>query len=169
MTDQSRCDRTLVGAIARDSESRVLLVNKSVEPFGWSCPSGHCDGKSYASACFKHFEEATGLRVVGTPRSIGLKRPIRNNICERENSEWHEWMIFEVDWAGQLKTDSEKTRWFSVEEIDRLIKRMEWYLQAIYENCHSRANVAEIIDQEWRTNPGLEPVWYEFFKELKII
>lgn len=140
MAKEIVCDHALVGALARDFEGKILLIERNNFPFGWAPPSGHLDGQTYPVACFNKFEEETGLKVIGAPRPLIPKNPRKYFKCRR-GGEYHDWQIFEVNWQGELKPSREEiknARWCTTEEIQNIAAK-------------------------------LEPVWYEFFKELKII
>lgn len=186
------CDHTSVGVIARDEQGRILLIERKKFPteflgqlkhgqettpsFGWAPPSGHCDGFSYGVAAFKEFEEETGLKIVGVPKSLIPKNPRKYFKCRR-GGEYHIWQIFEVDWQGNLMpsdTETKGARWCAIEEIKEFAKKTERYLWRMKESVKAEEEswtrgIQKSIEQEWQANPGLEPVWYEFFKELKII
>lgn len=142
MTTDSVCDHTSVGVLAHDEHGRLLLIRRKKPPFGIAPPSGHLDGLTYPVACFKEFQEETGLRVVGAPRPVIPKNPRKDFECRR-GGKYHHWQIFEVSWKGELKPSEDETLgagWYSPEEIKALA-----------------------------ANGELEPTWQEFFKELNII
>ncbi len=167
MADELRCDNASVGVIARDTKGRILLIERKKFPFGWAPPSGHLDGKTFPVACFDEFEEETGLKVVGTPRPITPVNSRKHFKCRR-GGEYHAWQIFEVNWKGELKpspSEVKNIRWFSQEEIEDLALITRWYL----EREKLQQELSDSMERTWQIDPGLEPVWYEFFKELKII
>ncbi len=176
MNESIICDHASVGVIARDNLGKILLIERKKYPFGWAPPSGHLDGQTYPIACFNEFEEETGLRVVGAPRPVVLFKPRKYFKCRR-GGEYHDWQIFEVNWSGSLTpsiTETNGARWFTVEEIEHLAKKTETYLHRIRESDKAEEvswgkAIQESIEKEWQTNPGLEPVWCEFFRDLKII
>ena len=175
MNENIVCDHTSVGALARDFEGKILLIERKKFPFGWAPPSGHCDGQTYPVACFNEFEEETGLKLIGAPRSVTLFYPRKYFKCRR-GGQYHDWQIFEVRWWGELKPSQDEiknTRWCSGEEIERLAVKTESYLEKIRQAkiLQEELTTAMLknIEKEWQDNPGLEPVWYEFFKELGII
>lgn len=164
------CDHTSVGMIAEDSEGRILMIERVKPPTGVAPPAGHCDGDSYPAACLKEFWEETGLKVVGAPRPIALANPMKKNRCRRIGGDYHFWQIFKVNREGDLKTNPEETKnphWYSKEEIKVLARKAEEY-QAKTKTAQSDQEREE-IEKEWALSPGLEQVWYEFFKELKVI
>lgn len=175
MADETKCDNTLVGALAKDFEGKILLIKRKKFPYGWAPPSGHCDGATYPVACFNEFEEETGLSVVGAPRPVRLYDSRKYFKCWR-GGEFHDWQIFEVNWRGELKPSKDETKsvsWCSKKGIEWLATKTASYLEKVrqtkllqHELCRP---MLESVEMAWQINPGLEPVWYEFFKELKII
>ena len=168
------CDHMSVGVIAKDPEGRILLIERKKFPFGWAPPSGHLDGFGYSVACFREFEEETGLKVVGAPKPLIPKNPVKYFKCRR-GGEYHIWQIFGVDWAGELRPNPDETksaRWHSVKEIKDLAAKTANYL-ARYRQAElvpkSTETIWQKLDKEWEKNYSLEFVWYEFFQELKII
>jgi len=172
-----KCDNTSVGVIARDDLGRILLIERKKFPFGWAPPSGHCDGKFYPVACFNEFEEETGLRVVGAPKPLIPKNSRKRFKCRR-GGQYHDWQIFEVNWRGELRPSQDETKnakWHTLAEICELAEKTRNYIGRMRALSNpaipsSAANsTMEVLENEWQSNPGLEPVWYEFFQELKII
>ncbi len=175
MSEQLTCDHTSVGALARDFEGKILLIERKKFPFGWAPPSGHLDGKIYPVACFDEFEEETGLKVVGHPSPVTLFKPTKYFKCRR-GGQYHIWQIFEVRWQGVLRPNQDETmdaRWCSKEDLEELAAKTLSYLEQVKQAKLLQEELCQAmlknIEKEWQDNPGLEPVWYEFFKELKII
>ena len=177
MTDKTTpiCDHASVGIIARDDQGRILLIERKKFPFGWAPPSGHLDGQTFQIACFNEFEEETGLKVVGAPKPVIPQNPRKYFRCRR-GGKYHDWQIFEVKWRGELKPNQDETmdaRWCSTEEIQRLAMKTKWYLWWLKETKSLQdemsSAVLKMVEKEWKEDPGLEPVWYEFFQELRII
>ncbi len=171
------CDNTSVGVIARDVAGRILLIERKNFPFGWAPPFGHCDDHSYGAAAFREFEEKTGLKVIGAPKPLIPKNPRKNLKCRR-GGQYHDWQIFEVDWQGELKPNRDETKnakWHTVEEIRDLAEKTRNFIGrmiALYNPAipaSAKVSTIEALEKEWQAHPGLEPVWCEFFKELKII
>lgn len=175
------CDNTLVGVIARDSEGRILMIREHNYPFGYAPPAGHCDGNSYPVACFKEFEEKTGLNIVGAPRPLVLRNskiggPFGG--CRR-GGKYHHWQVFEVDWDGKgslLSLSTDKVEWLgwkSVAEITALAQRTVDYvrrlrLAGIAEDQMLANAIRGSVEKDWQKNPGLGVTWFHIFEELRI-
>lgn len=177
MSEKKICDNTSVGVIALDDQGRILLVERRKFPFGWAPPFGHCDDHGYGSAAFREFEEKTGLQIVGAPMPLIPKNPRKNLKCRR-GGQYHDWQIFEVNWKGELKPSRNETKdakWHTIEEICELAEKTRNYVGRMraLSNPAIPASVSgptmETLEREWQTNPGLELVWCQFFRELCII
>ena len=176
MSGKLVCDYTSVGALARNFEGKILLIERKKFPFGWAPPSGHCDGKTYPVACFNEFEEKTGLKVIGAPKPIIPKNSRKYFKCRR-GGEYHDWQIFEVSWEGSLVPSVVETngaRWYTTEEMKVLADKTAKYLYRMKlaekaEEPSWTKGIQKSIEKEWQASHGLEPVWCEFFHELGII
>jgi len=151
------CDNKSVGMIIKRGND-ILLIERRRFPFGFAPPAGHVDNKgSFENAAKEEVEEEVGL----TPRSIELiLEGKKENPCRREGGTWHYWKIYQVEADGEIKRSEDETKqagWFPVSQIESLAQRTKSYL------------AGEIPEDEWQLSPGLEPVWVEWFKELKII
>lgn len=151
------CDHKSVGMIVWRDE-KILLLERMKFPFAWAPPAGHLDGnEDFAEmAKIELFEEA-GL----TAKSLKLLSEGRKeNPCRRIDGIWHHWQIFEVETEGETNrslSETKQLKWAGVDELKKLAKRTEQY------------EAGEISEDDWRKNPGLEPVWCEWLNELKII
>ncbi len=156
-TSSKKCDHTSVGMhIWRDN--KLLLIERRKYPFGFAPPAGHIDeSSSFETAAKRELEEETGLRV----KSLKLIREgKKDNPCRRDGGTWHYWKIYNVEAEGEVQRSLEETKqtgWYSKKEIENLAKRTKEYLSG------------EISEDEWQKSPGLEPVWYKWMKDLKII
>ncbi len=148
----------------------------TLKKYTWEIPMGRKEDKeSYLAAAKREFEEETGLKVIGAPRPLIPKNPRKYFKCRR-GEEYHDWQIFEVRWRGELKLNQDEiknTKWCSQRDIEALSTKTADYLgrrgQAELVQEELTLAIWRDLDKEWETNHGLEPVWYEFFKELKII
>jgi ADP-ribose pyrophosphatase YjhB (NUDIX family) len=151
------CDHTSVGMMVRN-EGKILLIERARFPFGYAIPAGHVDGdKSFEEAAKRELKEEVGLEPISMQK---IYEGRRENPCRREGGSWHLWKIYEVTTKGGVNRSIDETKranWFTKEEISKLATRTKEYLEK------------EISEDEWEKNPGLEPIMYEFFKELQII
>lgn len=153
----TKCDHTSVGMIIRQND-RLLLIERKNFPWGFAPPAGHVDGdSSYEIAAKREIEEEVGLQ---TKNLKLLTEGRKENKCRREDGNWHYWKIYAANTEGDLERNINETKqagWHSKREISDLAKKTEEYL------------INQITDKEWEKSPGIEPIWYEWFKELKII
>lgn len=151
------CDNKSVGMLVYKG-NKILLIERKQFPLGFAPPAGHVEkGYSFKDTAIKEVKEEVGL----TPRNLKFLIEGRkdNNVCKR-GSTWHYWKIYEVEVEGTLKPSKVETKqagWYSKQQIDELAKRTKEYLSG------------KILEEEWQTSPGIEPVWAEWFKELRII
>ena len=151
------CDHKSVGMLVW-KEDELLLIERRKPPFGFAPPAGHVDeDNSFEVAAKRELEEEVGLKV----KSIELLVEGRKeNPCRREDGTWHYWKIYGVETEGEMKKSQEETKqagFYSREKLKELSERTEKYIQG------------EIKEKEWEKSPGIEPVWYEWLRELKII
>ncbi|HCU71187.1 MAG TPA: NUDIX hydrolase [Candidatus Moranbacteria bacterium] len=151
------CDHTSVGILAW-KEDKLLLIERKKFPFGFAVPAGHMDSDvSYEEAAIRELEEEVGLKSVDLELLIEGRK---ENPCRRENGDWHYWKIYRMETKGEIQRSLDETKqaaYLSIDEIRQLGQRTEKYL------------VGKISEEEWEDSPGIEPVWYEWFRELKII
>ncbi len=144
------CNHTSVGMIVRKGDD-ILLIERQKFPFGFACPAGHVDeGESFKEAAVRELREEVGLET--SALELVFEGDI-NNPCRRKDGTRHHWQVFDVSSTGELQRSTGETRsflWASSEKLEQLRKRTEDYLHG---------NVSE---QEWKENPGLEPVWLQF-------
>jgi ADP-ribose pyrophosphatase YjhB (NUDIX family) len=153
----SPCDNKSVGIIVKNNEG-VLLIERKKFPFGFAAPAGHIDDHgSFEDAAEAELKEETGL----TADSLTLLLEERKeNKCRREGGSWHYWKVYEAEVSGNLslsKSETKQAGWYNYDDLMRLAQKTQNYLNK------------NISDEEWEREPGLEPVWFEFFKELKIL
>jgi len=152
-----KCDNKSVGMLIR-RDDKVLLIERRKPPFGFAPPAGHVDDKgSFENAAREEVEEEVGL----SPTELKLvAEGKKNNPCRREGGSWHYWKIYQVDTEGDIKRSRDETKqaeWFTLDQIKSLARRTERYL------------AGEIPEEEWQQSPGIEPVWVEWFRELRLL
>lgn len=150
------CDHKSVGMLVwRDG--KLLLIERARFPFAYAPPAGHCDGGEFEFTARKELQEEVGLIAKNLKL---LTEGRKENPCRRIDGTWHQWQIFECETSGKIERSQEETKqtkWASADELKVLVNRTEQYL------------AKKISDEDWKNNPGLEPVWFEWLKELKII
>ncbi|OGE94694.1 MAG: hypothetical protein A3B10_04670 [Candidatus Doudnabacteria bacterium RIFCSPLOWO2_01_FULL_44_21] len=136
----------------------LLLIERIKPPYGFAPPAGHIDeGESFEEAATRELKEEVGLDTTGIELAIEGRK---DNSCRREGGSWHYWKIYKVETTGEVKRSEDETkqaRFFTKDELVDLAERTQKYL------------AGGIEQGEWEKSPGLEPVWYEWLKELKII
>ncbi|MFA6158341.1 MAG: NUDIX domain-containing protein [Candidatus Paceibacterota bacterium] len=152
-----QCDHTSVGVFVRDGD-KLLLIERARPPYGFAVPAGHVDGDAtFEIAAARELKEEVGLDA-GPMKLIFEGR--KNNPCRRDGGTWHEWRLYDTTRVGELRRSEDETKranWYDKDEIRLLAGKTEARLGS------------KISDEEWDKSPGLEPVMYEFFKELKLI
>jgi len=151
------CDNTSVGMLIR-KDNRLLLIERKLFPFGFAPPAGHVDNKGgYEKAAKKEVQEEVGLNATKLKLVIEGKK---DNKCRRKGGDWHYWKVYEVEAEGELMPSGEEVKqigWYTEKQIKELAQRTRNYING------------EISEEEWQKSPGIEIVWYEWFKQLKII
>lgn len=152
------CDNKSVGIIIKNPVGDVLLIERKKFPFGFAALAGHIDDFSSPEACARGevFEEV-GLKV--TELKL-VHEETKNNPCRREGGDHHHWWIYEAGVEGYIRASLDETKqvgWYSKSMISDLSKRTELYQKQV------------VSEADWENAPGLEPVWYEFFKELNLV
>jgi len=102
-------------------------------------------------------EEEVGLKTKDIRLLIEGRK---DNPCRREDGTWHYWKIYRVEVKGDVERSQEETKqagFCSKEKIKEFADRTEKYIRG------------EIKEKEWEKSPGIEPVWYEWLKELEVI
>jgi ADP-ribose pyrophosphatase YjhB (NUDIX family) len=151
------CDHTSVGILIwRDG--RLLIIERRKPPPGFAPPAGHVDDHgSYEDAATAEVQEEVGLEVVSLSL-LGEGR--RDNPCRRVDGTWHYWKIFEAQVTGTPKRSYEETKglmWADGETLQKLANRtLAWQAK-------------KLSDQQWIASPGLEPVWFHWLSELRVI
>lgn len=151
------CDHTSVGMFVWKDE-KLLLIERAKFPFGFAIPAGHVDGDSnYEESARRELREEVGLEA-GDLRLLVEGR--KENPCRRDGGTWHYWKMYEVITTGDIKRSEDETKqvgWYTKEQIKEFGGKTEKYQNK------------EITESDWEQNPGLEPIMYEWFKELKLL
>lgn len=84
----------------------------------------------------------------------------KENPCRREGGSWHYWKIYKIETDGEIKRSEDETKqanFYSKNDLLLFTSKTEKYISG------------DINQDDWEKSPGLETVWYEWLKELKII
>ena len=151
------CDHTSVGMLVWHNDS-LLLIERRKFPFGFAPPAGHVDGDpTFEAAAERELKEEVGLDSAKLELLLDERR---DNPCRRPEGTWHHWKIYRVDATGQIDASPDETRqarFYTQGQIKALADKTVGYLDG------------QISESDWEAAPGIEPVWYNFFRELKII
>ncbi len=139
-------------------DNKLLLIERKRPPFGFAPPAGHVDRDySFETAAKRELQEEVGL----TTESMKLLTEGRkDNPCRREGGNWHYWKIYKINAVGEIKRSTEETKqanWFDNGQLRILAQKTQKYL------------TGNTPESDWIKDPGLEPVWLEWLKELKTI
>lgn len=152
-----KCDNKSVGLLVWRG-GKLLLIERKKFPFGFAPPAGHVDDHgSFERAARAELKEEVGLDAENL---ILIVEGRKENKCRREGGDWHYWMIYEAQASGSVDRSLDETKqvgWFNKVEIKNLALRTEMY------------NKGDVPEEEWEKSPGLEQVWFEWFKEVGII
>jgi len=151
------CDNKSVGMLVWQND-KLLLIERKKPPFGFAPPAGHVDkDTSFEVAAKRELEEEVGLEVKNIEFLIEGRK---DNPCRREGGSWHYWKIYQIEATGEIKRSEDETKqaiFYKKEDLLLLASKTEKYFRG------------DIEQNEWEKSPGLEPVWYEWLKELKTI
>lgn len=151
------CNHTSVGMLV-EREGKILLIERARFPLGFSIPAGHVDeGENYEDAARRELAEEVGLHAI----DLLLVMEGRKNVaCRRPGGDWHYWKLYRVVATGEIKGSLEETKkagWYSREEIQHLSEKTKAFLSGT------------LSAENWEQSPGLEPIMYEWFKELGLL
>jgi len=136
----------------------LLLIERKKPPFGFAPPAGHVDGdNSFEESAQRELKEEVGLDTKNIKLLIEGRK---DNPCRREGGSWHYWKIYKIEAIGEIKRSEDETKqanFYKKDDLLLLATKTEKYLHG------------NIEQSDWEKSPGLEPVWYEWLKELKII
>ena len=123
-----------VGIVIRDTEGRILMMDRSNPPFGWACPAGHVDeGESPEEAVVREVFEETGITINQEYLILRIHEFVPWNTCVY-GVRGHEWFVFEYkipldDSERRLirpSTEAKNIRWVSKPELFRLNIEPVW-------------------------------------------
>src|SRR3989338_3995739 len=152
-----KCDNKSVGMLVWKERS-LLLIERKKPSLGFAPPAGHIDGdNSFEESAKRELKEEVGLETQNLKLLIEGRK---ENPCRREGASWHYCKIYQIEATGEIKRSEEETKraiFYKKDDLLLLTSNTEKYLRE------------DIKQDDWEKSPGLEPVWYEWLKELKII
>jgi NADH pyrophosphatase NudC (nudix superfamily) len=151
----NQCNNTSVGVVLKKGDS-VYLIKRKNFPYGFACPAGHLDdGEGYEGGAVREIKEEVGIEISNLKLIFSETKKIP---CKRGGS-FHDWKIFQAEYSGNFKMQDLEVSdggFYDREFIKQLMDKTETYLRK------------EISEEDWQKDPGMEVVWYEFFKELNL-
>lgn len=157
------CDNISVGVIIESPEREIVLLKRAKFPIGYAPPAGHGDlddeHGSIEQAAVGEVSQEVGLTIAteGLTRTVVNNRRVYNQ-CRREGGTYHNWFVFEArDYSGTITPSPDETqgaRWYPQAEVQELADRTKDY------------EAGNVTEEAWAANPGLEPIWKDFFVEL---
>ena len=157
------CDNHSVGVILTNENDELALLTRGRFPIGIAPPAGHIDEHgSPEQAAIDEVMEEVGVRLSLESLHKTIIRTRRvENICRRIGGDHHVWTIYHAAVAqAELHPDPDETRgaaWYSQDEVQKLADRTRKYRMGV------------VNQREWVRQPGIEPVWVDFFAELGYI
>ena len=140
------------------SDGKLLLIERRKPPYGFAPPAGHVDDHgSFEDAARDEVKEEVGLEVKNLKLLIEGRK---ENPCRREGGTWHYWKIFEAKTEGGVMASPDETKqygWYTRVQIRTLLEKTKNYI------------LGGMSEAEWQSSPGIEPVWREWFSELKVV
>ena len=152
MITTDHCCGTSVGAIVRDEEGALLMVERGWYPTGIAPVAGHVlDAHTDAAAALAaEVAEEVGLTV--TSHRV-LWQGWLPNLCASPPAlplPGHHWTVATATATGTLRPAAGETRgaaWYTPEQVRALAARTLAYARG------------QVSEAEWEARPGLEPVW----------
>lgn len=169
------CDNKSVGIIITDDSGKSVIIERGNYPEAFAPIAGHVDGMAEDEAARNEALEEGGLAL---GKSVKVFEEDLPNPCKREGGNHHFWTVYEShDWSGELRasSDAKKAHWMTPEDIRRISLRTEYFIRKYgigYEDVNGLTRAIfgnpenKSTDPEWKTEMGLEPVWYYIYKKL---
>lgn len=152
-----KCDNKSVGMLVWRNGG-LLLIERKKPPFGFAPPAGHVDeDTSFEEAARRELREEVGLETQNIKLVIEGRK---ENLCRRKGGSWHYWKIYRIASESEIKRSEDETKqaiFYKKDDLLLLASKTEEYLRG------------DMKQDDWEKSPGLEPVWYEWLQELKII
>jgi 8-oxo-dGTP diphosphatase len=110
------------GGIIKNDKGEILLIERAIFPFGWSCPSGHVDPDEEPEVAMKReIKEEVGLDVKKC--KLLYHEFLDWNKCSR-GVVGHDWHLYEVlEWAGALhweESEVKNIKWVTIDDLKKI-------------------------------------------------
>jgi len=117
-----------VGAIIKNKEGSILMIDRSFFPFGWACPAGHVDeGEMPEKALAREVKEETNLNV--KKQKLLIHEFVEWNECVK-GVRGHDWYVYQVlDWDGEIsqnEREEKNIKWIPINEVSELKLEEVW-------------------------------------------
>ncbi len=116
-----------VGAIIKNDNNKVLMLDRVNFPYGWACPAGHIDkDEEPYQAMIREVKEETNIEVLKYKQVI--HEFVQWNECSM-GVRGHDWFVFEIkEWSGKLKQNKEAKQlsWIDQEKLKDLNLEPVW-------------------------------------------
>ena len=149
------CNNTSVGVVLKKDDC-IFLIKRKNFPYGFACPSGHLEkGETYEQGAIREIKEETSFDIC----NLRLLHSQTKNLSCKRGGEFHNWRVFIADYSGEADMQISEVsdgNFYNGEFVRRLIGKTEAYLRK------------EISEEDWQRDPGMEVVWYDFFKDLNL-
>jgi mutator protein MutT len=111
-----------VGAIIKNDQGEILLIERAIFPFGWSCPSGHVDeSENPEQGMEREILEETGIKVQKS--RLLFNEFLDWNKCSHGVT-GHKWFLYEaLEWTGKIKIEKSEVKninWVAISELKKL-------------------------------------------------
>jgi ADP-ribose pyrophosphatase YjhB (NUDIX family) len=177
--DSDVCDTESVGVIVEDDQGRILIIDRTITPWGAACPAGHAEGhglpapkpgvpdqRAHRAAAVGELAEEVGLQVAAEELEL-VAHGWRDNRCGRRlrpgAPAGHWWNVYRWrarGWSGELR--------LAPDEVANARRLNPLQLQELVERTVDLAH-SRITEPEFRSRPGIEPVWVQWLRDAGYI
>lgn len=116
-----------VGAVIRNNQDKILMLDRKNPPYGWACPAGHLDeNEKPEEALIREVKEETNIEVKNY--NLILHEFIDWNEC-KSKVRGHDYFVYEVvDWTGKPRNNSESKgmQWLNESEAKNYSFEPAW-------------------------------------------
>ena len=119
-----------VGAIIRNDEGELLMIDRLKPPFGFACPAGHIDeGEEPLTAVLREVKEETGLTITSYKEiPIDVYNDAPSEPCSRGINN-HIWKLYEMKATGNFifkKDEVKSIGWYTIDQVREIKLESIW-------------------------------------------